>query len=87
MKILILFFFNGIEFIDNPALCEPYKNYDRRCLFAHWSPCEYLTIKDNFYFDQIENAYNRVQNYSVENIFQYMKTNDESLITWRSQYV
>ena len=49
-----IIFFNGIEFIDNPALCEPYKNYDRRCLFAHWSPCEYLTIKDNFYFDQYD---------------------------------
>jgi len=44
-------FFNGVEFIDNVELREQYKDYKRRVLFAHWSPCEFLGKKDRFYFD------------------------------------
>jgi hypothetical protein len=39
-------FFNGVEFIDNKSLRDQYQDYKRRVLFAHWSPCEFLTRKD-----------------------------------------
>ena len=35
----------------------------------------------------IENAYEKHYNYSVEKIFNYMKTNDPSLITWKNKHV
>ena len=43
-----------------------------------------IDIDKNFtkYQPIIENAYNKVKNYSVEKIFEYIKTNDDSLITW-----
>lgn len=44
-------FFNGVEFIDNKGLRDSYKEYRRRILFAHWSPCEFTLSKDYFYFD------------------------------------
>ena len=33
----------------------------------------------------IENAFSKVQNYTVEKIFDYIKTNDSSLITWKNK--
>lgn len=47
-------FFNGVEFIDDVTLLLPYKDYKRRVIFAHWSPCEYMTKKDYYYFDAYE---------------------------------
>jgi len=47
-------FFNGVEFIDNKSLRDQYQDYKRRVLFAHWSPCEFLTRKDYHYFDAYE---------------------------------
>jgi hypothetical protein len=47
-------FFNGVEFIDNKNLRDEYKDYKRRVLFAHWSPCEFLVRHNYFYFDSFE---------------------------------
>jgi spore maturation protein CgeB len=47
-------FFNGFSFMDHAALREPYKDYRRKCLLAHWSPCEFMTRKDYHYFDSYE---------------------------------
>ena len=47
-------FFNGFSFMDHIALREPYKDYRRKCLLAHWSPCEFMTRKDYHYFDSYE---------------------------------
>jgi len=46
-------------------------------------------VSENFhnYHDIIDAAYNRSMDYTVEKIFQYIKTNDESLITWRNKHV
>lgn len=46
--------FNGVEFIDNKNIRDEYKQYSRRILFAHWSPCEFTLKKDYFYFDAYE---------------------------------
>lgn len=39
------------------------------------------------YRDIINNAYLRSKNYTVDKIFQYIKTNDESLISWSNKNV
>jgi hypothetical protein len=44
-------FFNGVHFIYNKNLREQYSKYNRRVLFAHWSPCEFLGKKDYHFFD------------------------------------
>lgn len=44
-------FFNGVSFIYNKDLRNKYKDYKRRVLFAHWSPCEFMRTKDYFHFD------------------------------------
>lgn len=43
-------------------------------------------VDKNFekYIPIIENAYEQVQKYSVEKIFEYIKTNDDKLITWKN---
>ena len=48
-----------------------------------------IDVRDNFhnYIDIIEKAYYRSQDYTVEKIFEYIKTDDEKLITWRNKYV
>ena len=47
-------FFNGVKFIDDKELRDKHKHYKRRALLAHWSPCEFLSRKDKFYFDSYE---------------------------------
>ena len=42
-------FFNGVEFIDDANLRSKHKDYKRRVLFAHWSPCEF-TLRKNFFY-------------------------------------
>lgn len=44
-------FFNGVEFIYDKNLRDSYKEYNRKVLFAHWSPCEFLGKKDYHFFD------------------------------------
>jgi len=51
---------------------------------------EILTdLSTNFdkYHGIIENAYQRYQDYTVEKIYQYIKTNDNSLVTWSNKHV
>lgn len=51
---------------------------------------EILTdLSTNFdkYHGIIENAYQRYQDYTVEKIYQYIKTNDNSLVTWSNKNV
>lgn len=43
--------FNGVQYIDDVNLRKQYENYKRKCLFAHWSPCEFLTRDNYHYFD------------------------------------
>lgn len=47
-------FFNGVQFIDDISLLEPYKDYRRKVLFAHWSPCEFMTRDGYYYLDAYE---------------------------------
>jgi len=47
-------FFNGVSFIYDENLRNQYKNYRRRVLLAHWSPCEFLRTKNYFHFDAYE---------------------------------
>ena len=46
-------------------------------------------VRNNFdeYRDIIERAYNKSQNYTVEKIFDYIESKDDSLITWRNNNV
>ena len=46
-------------------------------------------VNKNFskYTDIIEAAYKRSLNYTTENIYRYIKTDDSSLITWRNKHV
>jgi hypothetical protein len=46
-------------------------------------------LSNNFerYSTIIENAYKRYKNYTVEKVFNYIKNNDDSLITWRNKNV
>jgi spore maturation protein CgeB len=46
-------------------------------------------VRDNFdkYTDIIDNAYEKSKSYTVEKIFEYIKTNDSSLVTWRNKHV
>lgn len=47
-------FFNGVQFIDSKFLRDQYKDYKRRTLLSHWSPCEFLVRQDYHYFDAYE---------------------------------
>ena len=42
---------NGVQWIYDHSINEPYKSYNRRCLLALWSPCEFTTQKNYFHFD------------------------------------
>ena len=46
-------------------------------------------VSKNFesYQGVIESAFNRVQDYTVEKIYEYIKQNDNNLITWRNKHV
>jgi spore maturation protein CgeB len=46
-------------------------------------------VSKNFhnYEDVIEAAYKRSKDYTVENIYRYIQTNDKSLITWSNNNV
>tara|TARA_Y100000052_G_C2947133_1_gene84625 strand:- start:1342 stop:1590 length:249 start_codon:yes stop_codon:yes gene_type:complete len=46
-------------------------------------------LSNNFekYEGIIENAYRRYQDYTVEKIYQYIKSDDDSLITWSNKHV
>jgi hypothetical protein len=46
-------------------------------------------VSDNFenYTDIIEAAYQRSLDYTVEKIYRYIQTDDESLVTWRNKHV
>jgi hypothetical protein len=47
-----LVLFNGCAYIYDSSYSEQYKHYKRRCLFAHWTPCELLGTKNYFHFDR-----------------------------------
>lgn len=47
-------FFNGVEFIYDANLRDRYKEYTRRCLFAHWSPCEFMGEVNEFHIKAYE---------------------------------
>jgi hypothetical protein len=64
--------------------------YEPNTDFIYFSNFEELDslLKDidknfNKYARIIENGYNKQQNYTVESIFKYIKTNDASLINWK----
>lgn len=42
---------NGIGWLLEPSIRQKYEDYERRCLLALWSPCEFLGQVGNFYFD------------------------------------
>ena len=46
-------------------------------------------VNSNFknYRDIIEAAYQRSLNYTVEKIYRYIQTDDDSLITWSNKHV
>ena len=45
---------NGVQWIYDHSIKESYKNYNRRCLLALWSPCEFTTQKNYFHFDHYD---------------------------------
>ena len=46
---------NGIQWIFDHNIREPYKNYSRKCLLALWSPCELIGSQKNyFHFDHYD---------------------------------
>jgi len=47
-------FFNGVHFINDKNLRDKYKDYKRRALFAHWSPCEFLVRPNLFYLEEFD---------------------------------
>lgn len=47
-------FFNGVHFIYEKNIRDIYKDFKRRVLFAHWSPCEFLGKKNYHFFDSYE---------------------------------
>lgn len=46
-----------------------------------------ISVNFSKYEGIIESAYNRSLDYTVEKIYKYIQTNDESLITWRNKHV
>ena len=46
-------------------------------------------VRDNFdnYKPVIEAAYQKSLNYTAEKIYEYIKNDDKSLITWRNKHV
>lgn len=45
---------NGAEWIYNHNIKEPFKDYERRCLLALWSPCEFTATPGYFHFDHYD---------------------------------
>ncbi len=45
---------NGATWIYNHEMKEKYKDYDRRCLLALWSPCEFTTTTGYYHFDHYD---------------------------------
>ena len=45
---------NGAAWLYEKFLRDKYKDYDRRCLLAFWSPCEFTQKKDFYHFDDYE---------------------------------
>ena len=77
-------------FKDQWNLIEDF--YEENVDFIYFENFEELNfILENFdqnfnkYEKIIENAFSKVQNYTVEKIFDYIKTNDSSLITWKNK--
>jgi len=66
---------------------EPNKDF---IYFENFDELDFILndIEKNFenYHPIIENAFQKVKNYSVENIYEYIKTNDDSLITWKNKH-
>jgi len=46
--------FNGAYYIYDKSFMDLYKNYKRRCLLAHWTPCELLGKQNYFHLDMYE---------------------------------
>ncbi len=42
---------NGVEWIYNDKIKEPYKDYKRKALLALWSPCEFTASAGYYHFD------------------------------------
>ena len=45
---------NGAAWLYEKSLRDKYKDYDRKCLLAFWSPCEFTQKKDFYHFDDYE---------------------------------
>ena len=45
---------NGASWIYHDDIKAPYRDYERRCLLALWSPCEFTAQKNYFHFDHYD---------------------------------
>ena len=45
---------NGAAWIYNHEIKKQFKDYDRKCLLALWSPCEFLARVDYYHFDHYD---------------------------------
>ena len=45
---------NGVEWIYDDPIKYPYNSYERKCLLALWSPCEFTAKKDYFHFEHYD---------------------------------
>lgn len=45
---------NGAHWIYDHGIKEPYRDYERRCLLALWSPCEFTAKADYYHFDHFD---------------------------------
>ena len=45
---------NGAHWIYDHNIKVPYQSYERKCLLALWSPCEFTAQKDYFHFDHYD---------------------------------
>jgi len=45
---------NGAHWIYDHGIKEPYRDYERRCLLALWSPCEFTAKEGYYHFDHFD---------------------------------
>ncbi len=45
---------NGCAWIYHDDIKMPYQSFDRKCLLALWSPCEFTSRKDYFHFEHYD---------------------------------
>ena len=63
---------NGAAWLYEKFLRDKYKDYDRRCLLAFWSPCEFTQKKDFYHFDDYEFFTDAVAQIPMENVLPYV---------------